>query len=167
MTYFFRVILAGLSLLISYPALAWDGDCGEALSPLNSITKDVNGNTANNGMVRLAETPTAPPAGIYLACGNFTAKAPYGTTITTQHGDVGTNPDSIDTAPAGESAYGSHVSVAGEPTGYSVLTFVRPTGCRLLVLDGTQKIYTHQITSWTPTSAVVTMSGSLLWCKLR
>src|SRR6185312_15016572 len=95
--------IATAFLLLAQPALAFDQDCGENISPLNSIAG------VNNGMMRLAQTPTPPSAGTYLVCGSFSAKALSGTTITTRHGDVGTNPDSIDTAPAGGSTNGMHV----------------------------------------------------------
>lgn len=152
-----RALIAIVSLLLSQQAFA---QCGEVERPIASMMQ-----TPYNASFGIIGTPTPLPAGMYHVCGNYMLKFNPGTMLQTYHGDSGTDPNNIDTAPAGGSSNGHHVPIAGEALG--ALIFVEPIGCRNIQLDGNTNIYLHAILSYSPSNASMIAGGALNWCKMQ
>jgi hypothetical protein len=119
-------------------------------------------NASNNATFVICQTPILP-AGTYRFHGNYFLKGDSTVSFLNYHIDIGTNPSSIDTVPAGGSSNGHHVPIPGDS---NLVTFCEPAGSRIITLDGTQRAYLRCITAWTPSSYQVKAGGALNWDKV-
>lgn len=155
-----KYFLALLAALFAHSALAACGEFQVGHGPYYTDLIPI----PYNQSVGLTGTPTALPAGTYHFCGNYYIKTAAGNTLATYHADIGTDPNAIESAPAGGSTLGLHRPFPGDDAGS--LTFDFPIGCRNLTLDGNTRVYLHAILSFTPSAATVKGGAILNWCRM-